>query len=215
MKNVWVLVLAGLTIISLSFSGCGTFTKFFVRDQSANQSRVAEVGDLAEVPDIQIPPRPNPANQSAEVVLEKGGVYAVPASALKPESERLPPPVYAISGVKDQEISENNPWEVVDVVVLLPKEESFSKGILEGYEVNDWIINLPPGLEARAHGVKKGATKVSIYISGTPEKTGRDYIKVNIPGDYLQGGAARQFLSPTEEDSLSAWEEQQTQSKNQ
>jgi hypothetical protein len=214
MKKQWFLVLAGLIIISFSFSGCGTFTKMSIRGQSSNQSGVADVADVEEVPDVRTPSEPKPGIGSAEVVLETGGVFALPAVPLKPEEERLPPPVYAISGVKGQKISEGNPWEVVDLWVLLPKNESFSKGILEGTEVDDWIINLPDGLEARAHGVKKGATRVSIYISGTPKNTGRDYIKVQIPGEYLKSGTARQFFSPTEEENLKTWEESQTTSEN-
>jgi hypothetical protein len=200
-------LLVGITLIGFSVSSCLSLASSASGD--ANQSAVADVADVAEVKDSEFVPRMNPAVQRAD-----GSVYALPAAALNPETERLPSPVYTISGIKGQEISEGNPWEVVDIVVNLPEKESFSNGIIEGHPVNDWILNLPAGLQARAHGVKKGGTSIKIYISGTPEVTGRDVIRVRIPGSYLTSGSDRQFVSPTEEESLAVWEAKQTQSAN-
>ena len=201
MKKELFLVLAGLAMFS--FLSCiSTPNAAYL----AGQRAVADVADMPAVADVPSVPRRNPLTQRAE-----GDTYALPAVALKPEAERLPPPVYAISGVKGQELNENNPWwEVVDVVIILPEKESFSRGILEGYEVTSWFGNLPKGLEALAHNVKKGATQIKIYVHGTPEETWRDTVKVNIPGTYLAGGRDRTFISPTEEASFEAWENQQT-----
>jgi hypothetical protein len=125
--------------------------------------------------------------------------------------ERLPTPVYAISGVRNQEIQEKERWwEVADIVVQLPAGESFSRGLLEGADVSDWILNLPAGLEGRAHNVKKGATSIRIYVAGTPTVTAREQIKVKIPGTFLTGGVDLQFVSPTETETISAWEASQT-----
>jgi hypothetical protein len=168
--------------------------------------RAADAAKVAEVEDSNFVPGRNPMAEEAG-----SDVYATPALPLKPEMERLPPPVYAISGVKNQEIREDSFWEVVDIVVdLQHKQETFSKGLLEGADVSDWIINLPAGLEGRAHNVKKGATSIRIYVAGTPTVTARGEIKVKIPGTYLTGGADLQFVSPTETESLSVWEESQT-----
>jgi hypothetical protein len=100
---------------------------------------------------------------------------------------------------------------VVDIFVLLPTKETFSRGILEGEDVSSWIDNLPAGLEARAHGVKRGDSLIKIYVSGTPTVTGRELIRVTIPGTYLAGGSARQFVSPTEEESQRTWANSQTE----
>jgi hypothetical protein len=201
-KSFWGIFLA-LTFVCLPVFAGG-------RQQSggsaAEQNRVVEVADIAEVPDREYEPRRNPGVQRAS-----GDVFALPATPLKPEAERLPPPVYAISGVKGQEISETNPLEAVDVTIVLPENESFSRGILEGEDVSNWIRNLPDGLEARAHGIKKGATSIKIYISGTPAVTMREEIQVNIPRTYLTQGNARDFVSPSEEASFRSWEASQTQ----
>jgi hypothetical protein len=193
-----------LGLMMLFVSGTLFAGGIFQRGDQAVQGRVADAVDVAEVPDMDFLPRRNPATARAT-----GSVYALPAEPLLPEDERLPPPVYAISGVKGVEISEGSPWEVVDIIVNLPERESFSRGILEGQDVSGWITNLPAGLEAKAHGVKKGAVSVKIYISGTPAVTGRELIRVNIPGTYLTGGTARQFVSPTEEESQKTWEDSQ------
>jgi hypothetical protein len=171
----------------------------------AGQARVADVADVAEVTDQEYPVRRNPAVQVAG-----GNVYALPAEPLNPEQERLPPPVYAISGVRGVEITETSPL-AVDIIVNLPEKEKFAKGILEGTPVNHWIEDLPEGLEAKAHGVKKGATTVKIFISGTPERTARTYIQVKIPGDLLEGGSDQLFKSPTAEESLESWQKSQTE----
>jgi hypothetical protein len=169
------------------------------------QSRVAEVADVAEVKDQDYPIRRNP-----NVVRASGNVYAWPAEPLKPEPERLPPPVYAIAGVRGVEISEGSPL-VVDIVVNLPEKETFARGILEGEDVSDWITNLPDGLEARAHGVKKGAKTIKIYVSGTPTVTMREVVQVSIPSSYLTGGTALQAASPTEQESFDSWQKSQTE----
>jgi hypothetical protein len=218
MKKELFFVLVGLSMISFSVFGLGSSDS---RGQlsGSNRRSVSEGADLAEVPETDYTPRQNPLVQRAGVVRAedlkaKGDVYALPATALKPEVERLPPPVYAISGVKGQEINENHPWwEVVDIVVDLPGGEKFSRGLIEGHDISDWILNLPKGLEAKAHRIKKGAVTAKIYISGTPEETMRDTIRVTIPGDFLESGLNREFASPTESDSRQAWEEIQTQSE--
>jgi hypothetical protein len=202
-KLLLVFVLLAMTALcggSLLFAG-GMVSKV------TGQSRVvAEGADVAEVPDINYLPRRNPGVQQAS-----GSVYALPATALSPESERLPPPVYAISGVKGVEIQEYLPLEAVDIIVILPEKETFSKGILEGEDVSDWISNLPDGLEARAHKVKKGANSIKIYISGTPVGTAREFITVEIPGTYLTGNNSRRFVSPTEEESFDSWRKAQVE----
>jgi hypothetical protein len=218
MKKKVFFVFAGLIMISVSVFGSG-LTESRSRTGGSNRRGVSEGEDLAEVPDIEYIPRQNPLVGRAGVVRPedlrtKGDVYALPATALKPEAERLPPPVYAISGVKGQEINEHDPWwEVVDIVVVLPEKEKFAKGLIEGHEVNDWILNLPKGLEAKVHRIKKGATTVKMYISGIPEETMRDTIRVTIPGEFLEGGRNREFASPTEIDSRKAWEDIQTESE--
>jgi hypothetical protein len=196
-------VFLGFLIVYIS--ACGTMMSSRGGD-AEDQKRVAEVSDVAEVPERSYLPRRNPGVQRAS-----GDVYALPATQLKPEAERLPPPVYAISGVKGQEIEESYPLEAVDVIVELPASETFSRGILEGEDVSDWIRNLPEGLTAQAHGVKKGDTSIKIYISGTPAVTMREVIRVNIPGTYLSSGNSRNFVSPTEEESFKSWEAGQTQ----
>jgi hypothetical protein len=167
---------------------------------------VAEGAEVAEVKDINYPVRMNPNIKRAS-----GSVYAWPAEALKPEDERLPPPVYAIWGVKGEEINEDELWQVVDIIVLLPEKESFARGFLEGEDVSDWIKNLPDGLEARAHGIKKGAKSIKIYISGTPTVAMREKIKVTIPGANLTSGTNQEFESPTEQESYDSWKKTQTE----
>jgi hypothetical protein len=169
----------------------------------AGQSRVADLADVAEVQDIEYQPRRNPGVQRAS-----GSVSALPATALNPEAERIPPPVYAISGIKGVEIQEL--WEVVDIIVKLPEKETFSEGILEGEDVSNWILNLPAGLEARAHGIKKGAKEIKIYISGTPTETKREFVQVEIPGTYLTSGTALRADSPTEKESFDSWKNAKT-----
>jgi hypothetical protein len=202
MKKLMAFVFLGLMTLA---GGGALFASAIFQQGSTTQSRVADAAEVAEVANNDFYPRRNPA------VAQAGGrVYALPATPLKPEAERLPPPVYAISGVRGIEISEGERGEVVDVIVNLPERETFSRGILEGADVSSWIENLPAGLEARAHGVKRGATVIKMYVSGTPTVTGREIIRVTIPGTYLAGGTARQFVSPTREQSEQAWEESQT-----
>jgi hypothetical protein len=201
MKKALLFAFVWLTILGsggLLFAGGGAS-----RDK-AGQSRVVDVADLAEVRESEYKPRQNPKVQRAS-----GNVYALPAGELKPEDEMLPPPVYAISGVKGVEIGEI--WEAVDIVIDLPEKVTFSRGILEGEDVSGWIEELPPGLEARAHGIKKGAKTVKIYISGTPTVAVRREIKVTIPGTYLTSGNAQDFVSPTEQESFDSWKVNQTE----
>ncbi|MDR2619204.1 MAG: hypothetical protein LBC62_10075 [Treponema sp.] len=205
MKKTVVFVFVWLALTAICGGGLVFAGGVFGRE-TATQSKVADVADVAEVPERDFIPR-----QNLNVKRASGNVYAIPAGPLNPEAERLPPPVYAISGIRGVEIQEGNPWEVVDIVVNLPEKETFSRGILEGADVSDWVQNLPPGLEARAHGIKKGARTISIYISGTPLVTMRERISVNIPGTYLTGGNARQFVSPTEQESFTSWEKSQTE----
>lgn len=197
-------VFVGLAISALPLCAFGILDSS-TEEISGGGGTVAEVRDLAEVPERAYQPRRNPNTQRAG-----SEVYALPAEALNPEAERLPPPVYAISGVRGQEILEGNPWEVVDIIIDLPERVTFIEGILEGEDVSDWIRNLPNGLEARAHKVKKGAASIKIYVSGTPTVTAREFIRVTIPGTYLSGGASREFISPTEEASFKSWKEGQT-----
>ncbi|GHV79766.1 hypothetical protein AGMMS49944_15570 [Spirochaetia bacterium] len=204
MKNK-LLVLAGLIVISFSVIGCAGLGNLF-----SKKGKVVDIV-LAEVPDTDYEPRLNPAAARHA----DGDVYAIPISPLALEVEDGPSPVYTISGVKDRDLEKNNPRELVDIVVNLPEKDTFSRTIFGGTDVSEWIINLPKGLEARAHGVKKGATTIKIYISGKPEVTMREVVRVQIPGEYLKSGSARQFISPTEEDSIKAWEEQQTKAGKQ
>jgi hypothetical protein len=175
--------------------------------RATETAETAEAAEVSEVKDADFVPRRNPAAGQASST-----VYAIPAVALKPEvaEERLPPPVYAISGVRNQEIRENTPQEVVDIVIELPAKRAFSQGLVEGAYVSDWISNLPAGLEGRAHNVKQGATSIRIYVAGTPTIAVREEIRVTIPGTFLTGGTALQFFSPSETESLSAWEASQT-----
>jgi hypothetical protein len=199
MKKTMLLVFAGLMIVCLPVFAKGGADSS--GGESAAQNQVADVADVAEVPVRNYAPRQNPGVQQAS-----GQVYALPANSLAPEAERLPPPVYAISGVKGQEIQEGALGEVVDIVIDLPEKEAFSRGLLEGEDVANWIQNLPRGLEARAHQARKGATSIRIYISGTPEETMREIIRVSIPGTYLTSGISRSFVSPTEDDSFKSWQ---------
>jgi hypothetical protein len=208
MKKIPLFFFLGLTITVLPVFAGGAADRSSGQDEVSRSSvgQVADVDDVAEVPVRDYEPRRNPAVQQAG-----GDIYALPATPLSPEAERLPPPVYAISGVRGQEILEGNPLEAVDIVITLPGNDTFSRGILEGEDVSGWIRNLPEGLEARAHGIKRGAASIKIYISGTPAVTMREVIRVNIPGTYLAGGSSRDFVSPTEGESLSSWEASQTQ----
>jgi hypothetical protein len=207
MKKRVAFVVAWLVIACLPAFAGGAADLIRGRGGAAGRKAVAEGADSAEVPerDDYIP------RQYKGLTRATGEVYALPAEPLKPEAERLPPPVYAISGVKGQEIREGAPWEVVDIVIDLPGRETFSRGILEGEDVSNWIANLPGGLEARAHGIKKGAKTVKIYVSGRPEVTMREVIQVTIPGTYLKGGNALNFVSPTEAESFETWEAGQTE----
>jgi hypothetical protein len=210
-------VFAGLAVISIYGFALGSFQSSAGRRVERESPYTIETPNLDEVPVQVRPPSRNAAIQRAG-----SSIYALPAEALAPEAERIPPPVYAISGVRGQEIREvkelreigNNiyevTWEVVDIVIELPERMSFSRGILEGEDVSDWIKNLPAGLEAMAHKVKKGATSIKIYISGIPAETMREQIRVSIPGTYLSGGNSREFVSPTEEASFRSWQEGQT-----
>jgi hypothetical protein len=202
MKKTVLLVFAGLMITCLPVFAKGLFQKD--SEEDTTKSQVVDVADVAEVSSEFNPPRRND-----NVKVASGRIYARPAERLDPEGERLPPPVYAISGVKGQEIHEL--WEVVDVWIILPEKETFSRGLLEGEDVANWIQNLPTGLEARAHKAKKGATSVKIYISGTPDVTMREIIRVSIPGTYLTSGTSRSFVSPTEDESFKAWQAAQVE----
>ncbi|MDR1566497.1 MAG: hypothetical protein LBS48_04335 [Treponema sp.] len=205
MKKTLVFVSVWLALTAVCGGGL-LFAGGAISRETASQSKVADVADVAEVPESDFEPRSNPNVKRAS-----GNVYALPAGPLSPEAERLPPPVYAIAGIRGVEIREGSPWEVVDVIVNLPEKETFSRGILEGEDVSEWIQNLPPGLEARAHGIKKGAKTIRIYISGTPAVTMRERVNVNIPGTYLTGGNPRLFVSPTEQESLESWAKTQTE----
>jgi hypothetical protein len=167
---------------------------------------VANAADILEVEDRDISPdlRRNPKTGRA-----MGDVWAEPAAPIAEgnETERLPLPVYAVSGVKGQEIL---PGERVDIVVRLPDSEKFVKGLIEGENVSEWIENLPPGLTALARGVRVNDTAIRIYITGKPAVTGHTMVRVNIPESYLAGGIARQFRSPTEEENIRAFEASQT-----
>jgi hypothetical protein len=222
MKKLMVFVFAGL--MTLFVSGSLFAGAMFQRQGASTQGGgVASAAEIDEVPDQKFYPQPNPAAKQAG-----GSVSALPAIPLKPEAERLPPPFYAIAGVKGIAIRETgldpssnssreqnlDYMEVVDIIVILPERESFSRGILEGDDVSHWVGNLPAGLEARAHGLKKGANSIRIYISGTPTVTGRETVTVTIPGTYLTWGVDRRFVSPTQEESQKAWEDSQTNQTN-
>jgi hypothetical protein len=204
-KNFLLFVFVWLAMTVLC-GGSLLFAGGIMGRERTRQFEAADVVDVAEVQDTEYQPRRNPGVQRAS-----GSVYALPATALTPEEERLPPPVYAIAGVRGVEIHENMPMEAVDIIVELPEKETFSRGILEGEDVSGWIPNLPKGLEAKAHGVKKGGKSIKIYISGAPLVTAREPVKVTIPGTYLTGGASRQFVSPTEEESFDSWQKSQTE----
>jgi putative protein kinase ArgK-like GTPase of G3E family len=195
MKKAKFFGFAGLLIVSFAVSGCALLGGL-VPKKAVVQTVTAEV---AEVADTVYQPRRNPVTATAQ-----GDTYAVPASTLSPEAERLQPPVYAISGVKGQDIGEI--WEAVDVVLQLRNKDTFAQRIPEGTYVTDWFANLPKGLEARAHGVRKGANIIKIYVSGKPEETRREEVKVSIPTRYITNGNAQQpFVSPTEAQSQKAW----------
>jgi hypothetical protein len=202
MKKLIIFGFAGLMLLS---AGGTAFASAIFQQGSSSQGRVADAAEVAEVADREFSPRRNPA-----VVQAGGNIFALPATPLEPEAARLPPPFYAISGVRGVEISEGEDGEAVDIIVNLPERESFSRGILEGDDVSSWIENLPAGLEARAHGVKRNDKVIKIYVSGIPTVTGREIVRVTIPGTYLTGGNARQFVSPSQEESQQAWEDSQT-----
>jgi hypothetical protein len=206
MKKKLLFVFVWLAVTALCGGGLLFAGGLVSKATSGPVKEVAEGADVAEVPDTYAVPRRNPSVQRAS-----GSVYALPATPLSPERERLPPPVYAISGVKGIEIEAYQYLEAVDIIVELPEKETFSRGILEGEDVSDWIPNLPDGLEALAHKVKKGATSIKIYISGTPTVTAREIIEVAIPSTYLTSGTARRFVSPTEEASFESWQKTQTE----
>jgi hypothetical protein len=207
MKKTLMFVFVWLTMMVLGGGGLLFARGVFSINRTAPVVEEEEVPVVvAEVPDNKYLPRRNPNAQRAT-----GSVYALPATPLNPEAERLLPPVYAISGVRGVEILESNPLEAVDIVVMLPAGETFSRIIPEGWGVSDWIPNLPAGLEARAHGIKRGATSIKIYISGTPATTGREEIRVSIPGAYLSSGNPRQFVSPTEQETIDSWQKSQTE----
>jgi hypothetical protein len=201
------LVMVCILIVGCAGLSFGGGNKESIGDEPGLKPRLpAEAGVIAEVEEGVYIPNRNPDAGTASTA-----VYAEPAAQLKPERERLPTPVYAISGVRNQEIHESTPGqEAVDIVVILPERETFSRGLVEGADVSDWILNLPAGLEGRAHNVKKGATSIRIYVAGTPTVTARAEIRVRIPGTYLTGGTDKLFDSPTEAESISAWEADQT-----
>jgi hypothetical protein len=187
------LLLVGILIVGcagLSFGGGGV-------DRTGGGATIPEVVD-----------KEYPLNRYPGATRASTDVYALPAASLSPVQDQLPPPVFAVSGVKNQEIKEL--WEIVDVWVVLRDKVTFARGLVEGTQVNDWIPNLPAGLVARVHNVKKKATSVRIYIDGTPTETARREIQVVIPGTYLSSGASQEFFSPNEDESRRAWEESQT-----
>jgi hypothetical protein len=191
--------------LTMAYGGGSLFAGGILNRGKTSQDRVVDVVNVAEVMDQDYPIRQNP-----NIKVAGGSVYALPAEPLSPAPERLPPPVYAIAGVKDVELEEGSPL-IVDIVVILPEKESFSRGILDGADVSGWIENLPEGLEARAHGVKKGAKSIKLYVAGTPTVTAREVVRVNIPGTYLTGGTNRRFVSPTEQESFETWQKGQTE----
>jgi hypothetical protein len=204
MKKALFLVAAGLTMLSVSTFGAGLFER---RSGETDQAWVAEV------PEGDIEARFNPAVAGRRA---EGNPYALLATDFSPATEKLPPPYYAISGVKGQEILEpvgGKAREAVDIVVDLPQNESFVRGLIEGTDVSSWIVNLPRGLEARAHALRRNAKSIRIYVSGTPEVTARAIVSVNIPGNYLKGGVDLRYDSPSADESYNSWREKQTQSE--
>jgi hypothetical protein len=198
-----VFVLLALTMV---WEGSQLFASgIFAVFGKPEQAKVGELADIAEVLPQDYPIRANPNTR-----LAGGNIYADRAQPLNPAPQRLPPPVVAIAGVKNVELIKDDPM-IVDIIVTLPEKVTFSRGILEGEDVSDWITNLPAGLEALAHGVKKGAKTIRIYVSGTPTVTMREVVRVTIPGTYLTGGTDRQFVSPTEEESFNTWQKSQTE----
>jgi hypothetical protein len=190
-----ILLLFGFLAIS---SGSTTAKSATRKTVAGTGITVVEGADVAEFNEAII----RPAGINPRTGQAKGDASAVPATKLKPKEETLPPPVYAISGFKGQPIAEGDPrWEVVDVVVKLQNKEVFGQPILEGTDVTEWIENLPKGLEANIHAVKKGANQAKIYVSGTPEESKRDLIRVTIPGSFLKSGNPQSFKSPTENES--------------
>jgi hypothetical protein len=175
----------------------------------AQKPAAADVGDIAEVEDWDVSQdlRRNPNTEKAQ-----GYVYAEPAAALKEAPlPTLPPPVYAISGVKGLEIRDS---ERVDLVVVLPEPDRFARGLIEGEDVSNWVENLPQGLEALAHRVKVNDKSMRIYITGTPAVSSRGSVIVNIPGVYLESSQTRRFVSPTEEATQRVFEKSQTGSSD-
>jgi hypothetical protein len=206
MKKIWWFAFFGLMVAGLPLFAGGTLDSFGAKSASG-EVEVVEAAEVAEMPTEYPPPRRRQGlNQAA------GQVYAAPVEVrLESEAEQLPPPAYAISGVRGQQILEGDPMEAVDIIVELPERVSFAVGFPAGRDVSDWITNLPKGLEARAYRTKRGDTKVKIYVSGTPEVTMREAIRVTVPGTYLSDGNARSFVSPTESESVQAWEAGQTE----
>jgi hypothetical protein len=203
--------LAAACLLCVVLAGCaGLF------GASKRTSQVSEAGLIPEVPDIgTYNPDHNPQGGRASTRPETGGAFALPATVLRPEAPNLPTPVYSISGIKGQEISDKWYWpEVVDVRVDLPPKVSFNRRIYEGEDVSDWIVNLPQGLEGRAHAVKKGASYILIYVTGKPKETMREQVRVRIPGTFLSNNAAFDTASPNEAESLKAWEESQAKLNN-
>jgi hypothetical protein len=164
--------------------------------------RPKDKGPEALVPEV-VERDDYPLRQNANVRRASGDVYAWPATVLNPEDSLIPPPVYAISGVKGQAIGEI--WEAVDIIVTLRDKASFNRRMLEGEDVSNWIPNLPEGLEARVHRVKKGDKTVKIYISGTPKVTAKEVIQVTVPGTILSTSQAQSFTSPSKAESDAAW----------
>jgi hypothetical protein len=183
------------------------------RQQNAGRTRAglpqkpgaAGVGDIAEVEDWDVSEdlRRNPNTEKAQ-----GPIWAEPAAALNEAvPPALPPPVYAVSGVKGLEIRNS---ERVDLVVVLPEPDKFARGLIEGEDVSKWVENLPQGLEALAHLVKVNDKSIRIYITGTPAVSSRETVIVSIPGAYLDSGQSRRFISPTGEATQRAFEQSQT-----
>jgi hypothetical protein len=208
MKKLMALVFAGLMMLVVS----GALFALGSKDESIQGGGIARAEVIDQVPtDQKFLPARNPKTTTAEWRPDEGGVHALPATKLDIWEEALPPPFYAISGVKNQPIrEEGSAIEAVDIRIDLPKGEKFSRGLLGGDDVSSWIENLPAGLEARAHRVRKGATYILIYISGVPTVTAREVIRVTVPSTYLTKGAALQFVSPTEEENHTTWVDRQT-----
>jgi hypothetical protein len=206
MKKLMVLVFAGLMMLVVSgslFANGG--------QDLPGQGGTARAEEIDQVPVDKSLPQRDRRTIAAEWRTNDGGVHALPATKLDTWEEVLPPPFYAISGVRGQPIREDgSAMEAVDIRIDLPKGEKFSRGLMGGDDVSSWIENLPAGLEARAHRVRKGATYILIYISGTPTVTAREVIRVTVPSTYLTRGAAVQFVSPTEEENQTTWVDRQT-----